>query len=371
MNNKLSILNNQDSHLAYVYDSLNSFIVSLAKYVREGIDQHEAVVIIATLNQQNLLRKEISKIDPTLNLILTTKQVLFMDADFILDQTYDDKSLNFEKFISNIKGISAKMLCHYSSLRFYSEVTNLICAKNKFEDAIELEKKWHAFLGLNNNISLLSSYSKEYLVNPRLQNELHKLATFHDESIINNSFNTFEKIKDPRYLIKNSISFLLNTLKIDAQKINREIVIAELLNIESMIGSLSTEGLESKEPRDLILIKKNRLAEKINEAIIIFKEINNCQEIAFTYNCGTLEIEDHDDQVIQLLHHLVGKVYEPINKELKTSIIIDIEILNHENSLEIIVSDNLTSRDKIKGIVSLNSSTKMTGEIKNLLPKVA
>jgi hypothetical protein len=138
-----------DDRSGFLYDNEKIFLDVLLSYIKEGLQEGETVIILASA-------KHIFGIEELLKLdgfdvfhLRLRDQIIRLDADLVLEKFVlngvPDKAL-FTYFVMNI---AARTLKHDKNIRVFSELTAMLWFRGFKVASVQLEAIWNSLLDSN------------------------------------------------------------------------------------------------------------------------------------------------------------------------------------------------------------------------------
>jgi len=148
----------RSSHRVQFYETESFLSQSVSRFVLAGLNHGEAVIVVATdahvRELENCLRNE--NID--LNSVLSTKQLLLLDARELLPKIMKEGLPDPVEFRRTVGEVLRDCASRFPLVRAYGEMVHLLCVEGNFPAALNLEKEWNA-LAKEMPFQLLCGYS--------------------------------------------------------------------------------------------------------------------------------------------------------------------------------------------------------------------
>lgn len=178
--------NPKGNHYLQIYNSDEILLESLEAYINSGLANGDGIILLATSEHLNLLKKRIEK-NYNVNKLLSSRQYIAIDADMVLSKIMDNGRINellFTKVVQEIfRDVNKE---HGSSIRIFGELVAILWEQGKKNTALQLEKLWDALCG-SSDIKLFCAYPEDILKTGEIATIKHMCA-HHDVLINNNSF---------------------------------------------------------------------------------------------------------------------------------------------------------------------------------------
>jgi hypothetical protein len=166
------------NYIVEVFRHQSGKVKSVAQYITDGLNNGEAVAIIA----RPFLRKAlIDCLVPQGVDVQSCKdqgKIKFLDAEFLLSSLWFDDGIDaeaFEKFVSDPLRV---MKQKYDKIRIFGEMVNLLWQKGAYAEAMQLEDSWNA-LFKKFEFSLLITYSLNHLDPSTFDEALEQICRCH------------------------------------------------------------------------------------------------------------------------------------------------------------------------------------------------
>lgn len=150
-------------HLCEFYKDDDELIESLCDFIIPGLNQNEAVFIIATHAHAEKLLIALKNRAIDVPQVKVKHQLIFMDARHTLNEIMIDGLPNPDKFRSTIVPIIKFMMLKYSRIRAFGEMVDLLYRDGNMEATLKLEEMW-TDLGTGYPFSLLCGYSSDRFI---------------------------------------------------------------------------------------------------------------------------------------------------------------------------------------------------------------
>lgn len=168
------------NHIIKVFRHQSGKIKSITQYITDGLNDNEAVAIIA----RPFLRKALIDFLVTQGVDVQSckdqGKIKFFDAEFLLSSLWFDDGIDaeaFEKFVSDPLRVM-KQKQKYDKIRIFSEMVNLLWQKGAYAEAMQLEDSWNA-LFKKFEFSLLITYSLNHLDPSTFDEALEQICRYH------------------------------------------------------------------------------------------------------------------------------------------------------------------------------------------------
>jgi hypothetical protein len=174
------------SHFLQVYNSEDILLESLEAYINSGLANGDGIVLLATEEHLQILKKRIEK-NYNVNKLLSSRQYIAIDADMVLSKIMDNGKVNELLFTKVIQEILRDVNKQPGSMtRIFGEFVAILWREGNIKEAVKLEKLWDALCG-SGSLKLFCAYPETILQNSELTPIKH-ICAHHDILIKNNSF---------------------------------------------------------------------------------------------------------------------------------------------------------------------------------------
>ena len=147
-----------DEHFVQFYEKDDFLIDSLCRFVTDGLQANETVVVVATDEHLNALNRRLSDRNLDVVAAITTGNYVPLSAEATLAELISDGRLSAERFYDVVGNTISQTRISGRRLRVFGELVALLCAEGNIEGAIQLEDLWNE-LKLAQPLSLYCAYS--------------------------------------------------------------------------------------------------------------------------------------------------------------------------------------------------------------------
>ena len=160
-----------NTHLARLYRDSGELAESVALYLREGLAQGEAGVVIARPAHRSALAAK-----------LGSEAVVMLDAEDTLARFMANGMPQWQAFHAAIGGLIAELRLTHPAVRAYGEMVDVLWQRGSREAALRLEEYWNE-LGRLQTFSLFCAYRMDPC-DPALYNgALQSICKVHSHTI--------------------------------------------------------------------------------------------------------------------------------------------------------------------------------------------
>ncbi len=145
-------------HIAHFYDNDESFLLVLAGFIAEGLDQGETTIVIATPNHRLGLEKLLIQVTD-LSAALLEDRYIAVDAEEALATFMRDDWPDEQQFTDLISSLLKRASDGGRRVRAFGEMVALLWAKGNQGATVRLEHLWNEFCR-KYGFCLLCSYPK-------------------------------------------------------------------------------------------------------------------------------------------------------------------------------------------------------------------
>ena len=147
----------RDDHFVQFYEKDDFIIESICRFVIDGLQASEAVIIVATDEHLNALNRRLSERGLDVVAAITTGNYVPVSAEATLAQIRINGLLSEERVRDVIGNTLLQTRITGRRLRVFGELVALLCAEGEFEAAVQLENIWNEFK-LTHPFSLYCAY---------------------------------------------------------------------------------------------------------------------------------------------------------------------------------------------------------------------
>jgi signal transduction histidine kinase len=223
-------LGSRDEHFVQFYEKDDFLIDSLCRFVTEGLEASETVVIVATDEHLNALNRRLSLRGVDVVAAITTGNYVPLSAETTLAEIRRDGRLATKCAREVIGNTLSQTRVSGRRLRVFGELVELLCNEGDIESAIELENIWNE-VKIAQPFSLFCAYS----INGLNEQSITEVCRTHAHVIPAESFTTLPS--------SDSQARAITVLQKKAHQLEAEI--AERLSVEESLR-IAKEQLESQ-----------------------------------------------------------------------------------------------------------------------------
>ncbi len=170
------------SHIVQVCQNKALQVEVITRYVKEGLLNDEAVIIIATSALRKAVIAKMDALGLDVHTFKSQSQIKFFDAEFLLSGFLIDGVLEeqaFQEFIGI--PIQAAQL-KFGKVRAFGEMVDVLWKEGQHDTAIQLEDLWNN-LSKKQEFSLLCTYSLDSLNPNAYDDSLERICNRHTHLI--------------------------------------------------------------------------------------------------------------------------------------------------------------------------------------------
>ncbi len=134
-----------DEHFVQFYEHDDFIVDSLCRFVLDGLQQSETVIVVATDEHLNALNRCLSQRELDVVAAITTGHYVPLSAEATLADIKVDGRISPDRVRDVIGNTLLQTRITGRRLRVFGELVALLCAEGDVEGAIELESLWNDF----------------------------------------------------------------------------------------------------------------------------------------------------------------------------------------------------------------------------------
>ena len=132
-----------DEHFVQFYEQDDFVVDSISRFVIEGLEQSESVIVVATDEHLNALNRCLSQRDVDVVAAITTGHYVPLSAEATLAEIRVDGRVSPDRVRDVIGDTLLQTRIAGRRLRVFGELVQLLCAEDDVQGAIELEELWN------------------------------------------------------------------------------------------------------------------------------------------------------------------------------------------------------------------------------------
>jgi signal transduction histidine kinase len=149
-----------DNHIVQFYEGREYLAEMVTQWVRGGIDQRRAVVVIARREHREAIRERLTTVVRDVRGLIDSAQLTMLDAQETLRQLMVGSLPDADRFRAVVGGVIAQSLARSggAAVRAYGEMVDVLLEEGNPAAALRLEELWTAY-GQVAPLELLCGYS--------------------------------------------------------------------------------------------------------------------------------------------------------------------------------------------------------------------
>jgi hypothetical protein len=173
-----------NDHIAHFYDDDETFLITLAGYIAEGLAKQESVIIIATPQHLSRLAHLLGSSGVDLMKPLAEDRYIALDAAVALSCFMMDEWPNEQMFASLVSYLIKRASRNGRRIRAFGEMAALLWARGNQAATEQLEQMWNQYCR-DHGFCLLCSYPKAGFSDDPAQSiiEIREICAHHTRSL--------------------------------------------------------------------------------------------------------------------------------------------------------------------------------------------
>jgi len=168
-----------NSHGVYFYEEDTFLIDNVAHFVKEGLEQKETVIVVATAEHRTDLKATLMA-DNVIGLLAPSGNYLTLDASTTLSLFMLNGWPDEQLFLKVIGRIIGSATAAGTRVRIYGEMVALLWAEGNHLAAIHLERLWNK-LAMQRDFSLLCGYPSFAFQGPNMDFAFQDVCACHSQ----------------------------------------------------------------------------------------------------------------------------------------------------------------------------------------------
>ena len=164
-------------HILQVYGSDEVLLDALEDYVAAGLDNEEAVIVIATRSHRSELERRLTHGGRDLARAFSNQQLILLSAQETLDRFMVDGRPDEKRFIAAILPVIERARGAGRRVRGFGEMVALLWARGNHQATVELEILWNRLLR-QEDVRLFCAYPSHGF-SPRVSPRVHAIRAAH------------------------------------------------------------------------------------------------------------------------------------------------------------------------------------------------
>ncbi len=165
-------------HLVQFYDEDSSLSRNVALYLKEGAEQGDRMIVVATPSHVRLFKEALKTSEVDADDLVRDGRLHLLDAEETLRSLQIDGELNWPHFERKVRSLLREINPDGSGLRAYGEMVDLLWKAGRLGDATRLEEFWNR-LHETMRFSLYCSYTVDLLGPGTTGADLQEMITMH------------------------------------------------------------------------------------------------------------------------------------------------------------------------------------------------
>lgn len=186
-------LPNVGNHYVQLYQETAQLAEAVCHFITDKLTDQEGIIIVATPDHAEIFSTSLTFRGYDPKALISKGQLTFLDAKSLLDTFLVDGVPNAQLFLEALGPVFRKVFSHYSSVRVYGEMVNILWKNNEKDAAIQLEVLWNALLK-DYNFSLLCAYEIDNLDHNSYNEAFNCVCTTHTHLLSPQDHHHFEKV---------------------------------------------------------------------------------------------------------------------------------------------------------------------------------
>lgn len=184
INKTWQLTNSNGNHIVNVCENDDSQAEKLTNYLLEGLQNNEAVVVIANRLLRKALLSKLNVKGLDVQALKDQGQIKFLEADHLLSSLLIDEGLDEEIFHEHIADPLESLRLKFGKVRVFGGMVAMLWQEGKHKAAIQLEDLW-VNLTHKQEFSILCSYSLGFKHPSTFEESLHLISECHKHLIPN------------------------------------------------------------------------------------------------------------------------------------------------------------------------------------------
>ena len=182
MNPTRQLINSSGNYTVQICLTENSKVDLVTRFIKEGLLNGEAIIIIAKPALRKALKLKIDELNFDGHPLQEQNQIRFFDAEFLLSYLTFDGVLEESAFKENIAIPLINPQSSYKKVRAFGEMVDILWKKNQHDLAIQLEGLWESVTS-KQELSFLCAYSLDKLEPIAYDHALEQICKYNSHLI--------------------------------------------------------------------------------------------------------------------------------------------------------------------------------------------
>ncbi|PSJ16382.1 MEDS domain-containing protein [Nitrosomonas supralitoralis] len=177
------------NHIVQVCEDVLSQSKILTHYIKDGLVNDEAIIVIAKPGLRQAVMFELDGLDLDLQRYKNSGQIKFFDAEFLLSNLLFNRIIDKQAFHDFVTYPIQVTRSKFGKVRAFGEMVDVLWQNNQEDSALQLEDLWND-LCMNEELMLLCTYLLDSLDPNDYEKSLEHICKCHTHSIPINTLNT-------------------------------------------------------------------------------------------------------------------------------------------------------------------------------------
>lgn len=147
-------------HICEFYPTAADRIRSICQFIVPGLIQGEAVLVIATFENLEMLKSSLILYAIDINEFIDSGQLILLDAHKTLEKFIRNDLIDYFLFFNLMNEVLEKITSNFPKIRAYGEMVDILYKTRDIDITLELESLWSE-VSLHHKFSLLCGYTAE------------------------------------------------------------------------------------------------------------------------------------------------------------------------------------------------------------------
>lgn len=146
------------SHVVQFFETEAEKVISVSRYIQNGLSQGEGIIIIAGHKFSLALEEELSRLEIKTSEAVASGQLVLLDSQHTLNSFMIGLSPDWLKFQQTIAKLMKEMNSRFRLVRAYGEMVDVLAGQGNLDGAMLLEALWNE-LNRSQPFTLLCGYA--------------------------------------------------------------------------------------------------------------------------------------------------------------------------------------------------------------------
>ena len=148
------------SHMVQLYEGVESLMDSLERFLGEGLEEGDAVVVLATPTHRVLLEARLLERGIDVAAARASHRYIDLDAEETLQSFMLGGWPDPARFEDTVEGLLDRARGEGRRVRAFGEMVAVLWSRGHFGAVVSLERMWQAFCQRQPDLSLLCAYPR-------------------------------------------------------------------------------------------------------------------------------------------------------------------------------------------------------------------